>query len=691
MTALSFAPVLPWPVLAGLAAVLAAFLGVALARRALARGLRALAGLVLLGALAGVLVQSEIRAGLSDIVLVLVDRSASQGLADRAQQTETALKDLTRQLGALPNTEIRLVEVGDGAKNAGTELGAALERALAREPKGRVAGVFVLSDGRAHDAGAWITPAPAPVHLLLTGRARDWDRRLVITNAPAFGIIGETLTLGLRVEDQGAAPEAAEAEVSVSVDGAEPITATVPLGVDMELPIALSHGGQNVVQIAVAQAEGELSARNNAASVQINGLRDRLSVLLVSGEPHAGERTWRNLLKSDAGIDLVHFTILRSPDKQDDTPLEELALIAFPTQELFEEKIDKFDLIIFDRYAQRGILPPEYFDNIRRFVEGGGALLVAAGPEYAGAESLYYSPLSAILPAQPTGIVREAPFLPRPTEQGLRHPVIAGLERMPPVSGAAEGPVWGRWLRQVELKDPVGETVLAGEGGAPLLLLNRVGEGRVALLASDQAWLWDRGYDGGGPQLELLKRIAHWTMREPELEEEALYAEVIAGEGKFRIIRRSMAREVGEVTITAPDGTTRQIALGESAEGRFTAEIAAPQTGLYRLTQGEFSRVVAMGPASPREFEETIASAQPLAEQIRAAQGRVYRLEAGMPDIRALTSGVYGGESWAAITPRGASSVSEITRRPLAPDWLWLTLALGLMLAAWLFEGRRRD
>ena len=158
-------------------------------------------------------------------------------------------------------------------------------------------------------------------------------------------------------------------------------------------------------------------------------MRDRLRVLLVSGEPHAGERTWRNLLKSDAAVDLIHFTILRPPDKFDGVPVDELSLIAFPTQELFMERIDDFDLIIFDRYSVRGILPPEYYMNIAQYVEDGGAILVSAGPEMASVESLNLSPLGPILPARPTGRVIDQPFTPRLTADGRRHPVTAGCRR----------------------------------------------------------------------------------------------------------------------------------------------------------------------------------------------------------------------------------------------------------------------
>jgi hypothetical protein len=176
----------------------------------------------------------------------------------------------------------------------------------------------------------------------------------------------------------------------------------VPVGETLNLPLTLDHAGQNVIQFIVPEAEGELTDRNNAAVVQINGIRDRLRVLLVSGEPHPGQRTWRNLLKSDPSVDLVHFTILRPPDKQDGVPVSELSLIAFPTRELFMEAVDEFDLIIFDRYQRRGILPMLYIDNIRQYVMDGGALLLAAGPDFASAASLYRTPLSEILPGRPT-------------------------------------------------------------------------------------------------------------------------------------------------------------------------------------------------------------------------------------------------------------------------------------------------
>ncbi|RLL64372.1 hypothetical protein [Paenirhodobacter hankyongi] len=685
-----FAPLLPWAVIAAGAGLAALLLALALWRGLRGWALRALAALALLGALAQPSLQREERTPLSDIVLLLDDRTASQTLSDRAAQTDAAVARLAAEVQALPNTELRRITVPDGAKNAGTQIGAALAEALAAEPRARVAGAIVVTDGQAHDAE--LAPAlPAPLQLVLTGHAKDWDRRLLIETAPAFGIIGEETRIRLKVLDEGAVPKAAgtEADLSIAIDGGDARSYRVEVGQDLELPLTLDHGGQNVVQFTLAPAPGELTARNNAAVVQINGVRDRLRVLLVSGQPHAGERTWRNLLKSDAGVDLVHFTILRPPEKQDGVPVSELSLIAFPTQELFIDKIDEFDLIIFDRYGERGILPPAYFANIRDYVERGGAVLISAGPEFATVESLWQTPLGEIMPARPTGRVLSEAYLPRPTDLGLRHPVTAGLEGAPLPEGEPGPKHWGRWLRQIELTDATGEVVMKGAEDKPLLVLSHAGKGRVALLASDHPWLWDRGFEGGGPQLELLRRIAHWEMKEPELEEEALIAEVEPGGLSLTVTRRTMKEAPGPVTVTLPDGSTQDLALTEAGPGRFSARWQAPGPGLYRLKQGDLERVVALGPASPREFEGTIASAGPLGAAVQASGGGVSRLEDGVPALRMVREGrPSAGRGWIGITPRGAAAVADIRVTPVLPAWAWLALAALLSVAAWLSEGR---
>src|SRR6056297_3427891 len=678
---LIFDPLLPWLLIAVLGAALVIGVGLALWRGLSGWPLRALAGLVLLAALSGPVYQVEDRAPLNDIVLMLEDQSASQQLADRASTTAQAADELAARLSARPNTEVRRIAIPDGADNTGTQAMTALSEALAEEPRGRIAGTILLSDGRIHDVDR-APDLPAPLHLLHTGRSTDWDRRLTIKNAPAFAILGEEVTLTLTLTDDGAAPQGVEnVPLDISIDGEEPQRFNVPLGREIELPLTLPHGGRNVLQFTTPEAPGELTDRNNTALVQINGVRDRLSVLLVSGEPHPGGRTWRNLLKSDSSVDLVHFTILRPPAKQDGVPVRELSLIAFPTRELFLEKIDDFDLIIFDRYKRRGILPSLYLDNVRNYVEEGGAVLIAAGPDFASADSLYRTPIESIVPARPTARVLSERFRPSVTDLGQRHPVTSGLER------EFDGE-WGRWMRQIEVEQTSGDIVMSGQDDRPLLVLDRVGEGRVALLASDHAWLWNRGYEGGGPQLELLRRLAHWMMKEPELEEEALWAEATGQQ--MRVIRRSLSDEVGPVTITTPSGEVVERELTEVQPGRFETLFDGPETGLYRLENGEQTAVIGLGPAAPVEFEQTIASAAPLQPVLDRVNGGAKALADGLPRIRDVRPGrPAAGRGWIGLTPRDAFETLSVTQAPLLPAWLVLALIAGLTLGGWLREGRR--
>ncbi|MAM25615.1 MAG: hypothetical protein CML55_09615 [Rhodobacteraceae bacterium] len=674
-----FDPLLPMVLLIILAGIAAAATVLAALRGLKGWALRGLAALVVLAALLGPSFQVEDRAPLTDIVMLFEDKSASQRLGDREEQSSRAADALAEQIAARPNTELRRITVPDSPDDAGTRLMTSVADALAEEPRARISGLLAVSDGRIHDTDLALD-LPAPMHLILTGKEDDWDRRLSVRNAPAFAIIGEPVTLTLRIDDMGAAPQGTGlAQLDISVDGEPPQSFDIPIGQDIELPVTLPHGGRNVIQFTTPGVESELTDRNNAALIQMNGVRDRLRVLLVSGEPHPGGRTWRNLLKSDSSVDLVHFTILRPPEKQDGVPVDELSLIAFPTRELFMDKIADFDLIIFDRYKRRGILPALYLQNVADYVRQGGAVLVAAGPDFASADSLYRSPLGDVLPATPTARVLAEPYLPRVSDIGKRHPVTAGL----PNNGD-----WGRWLRQIDVTNPAGAVLLEGVDDRPLLILDRVEQGRVALLASDHAWLWSRGYEGGGPQLELLRRLAHWMMEEPELEEEALTA---TAEGQtMQIIRRTLKDSVPPLTITGPDGSTTELELSPADPGLFTATFQGPEIGLYRLENGDQTAVIGLGPAAPREFVETIASADAMEPILAAQRGGTARVEDGLPRLRNVRPGrPAAGLGWLGLTPRAAYETRDVTQTPLLPGWLVLLLSAGLIIAAWLREGRR--
>ncbi|MDF2235830.1 hypothetical protein P2H44_25030 [Albimonas sp. CAU 1670] len=703
---IDFAPLLPLEWLAALAALSLAAVALSLVLRSPGWALRGLAALALLAALGNPSLTQELRDPLPDVALVVIDESASNAIDGRDDQTAQAEEELQAALETLARDpdapmEIRTVRVarrGESVEDAdqGTRLLTALETAAAEVAPDRIAGAVLVTDGQAHDADLFAN-FPAPVHVLLTGHEGEWDRRLALQTAPAFGIVGEEVDVAFRVEALGDAPEEATrfARVEVRIDGRIHTVIDAPVGQTATLPIPIKHGGSNVVSLSVAMREGELTDRNNAAVFAVNGVRDRLRVLLVSGEPHPGERTWRNLLKADPSVDLVHFTILRPPTKQDGVPVFELSLISFPTRELFMQKVDEFDLIIFDRYRRRGVLPNAYIENVARYVRDGGAILIASGPAFAGVESLYRTPLRSILPGRPTARIFEQGYRPQVTEIGERHPVTAGLVHEAAIQPApsaeaaddAEGPTWGRWFRQIELEATSGQTVMSGAAQAPLLILDRVGEGRVAALASDHAWLWSRGFEGGGPQAELLRRLAHWLMKEPELEEEALTAEVHGAE--VTVTRRSVETTPQRLTATSPTGETQETAFVEVGPGRWQAQIRAEEPGLWTLTDGVLEGVAAVGPPAPKEFENPVSTGAVLASLVDATRGGVLRLDDGMPDLRRVRPGrTAAGRGWIGMARQEAYAVRDITLTPLAPGWLMLLLAAGLALGAWRIEGR---
>jgi hypothetical protein len=684
---LSFAPFLPWPAIAVLAALAAVLALWAVFRKVRGAWLRGLALACALAALANPSLTREERERLPNVVAVVVDRSASQKLGDRAEATEAARAALEGQLARLPNTEVRWIEAGgDPLSSDGTELFTALTRGIADVPVERIGGALFITDGVVHDvpAEAAALGFTAPVHALITGHADDRDRRIALETTPRFAIVGKDQPIAFRVEEDGPS-DRRPVGVTIRRNGEELTRLTVQPGERVELPMPIDAAGPNVVEIEAETAPGELTPVNNRAVLPIEGVREKMRVLLVSGEPHTGERVWRNLLKADAGVDLVHFTILRPPEKQDGTPINELSLIAFPTRELFATKIDEFDLIIFDRYSRQSILPLVYFDNISRFVQQGGAVLIAAGPDYAAAGSLYETPLGDILPASPTGEVPEGPFHPRISAEGARHPVTRGLP-----GGDQDPPRWSRWFRYVGAEIGAGETVMEGPGRAPLLVLSREGEGRVATLLSDHVWLWSRGYEGGGPHQELLRRLAHWLLKVPALEEEALRA--TARGTSVTIERQTLGDQGAEATITAPDGTARTVTLSEAEPGLWRGTADASSFGLHRITSGDLSAFANVGPANPREYLQVVSTTARLAPLAEATSGSVRRVAADASDLPRLVASRPGakasGDDWIGLPLPNISVARGLEVYPLFAGVLGLMILLGALAAAWAREGR---
>lgn len=687
---LAFTPLVPIELIALLA--VAGLAVVALAVWSGRRGawLRAAALALTLGALADPSIVREDRQPLKDVVAIVLDRSASQTIGQRKAQTDRATAELERRLGALDDVDLRIIEAGGGENEAdGTRLFSALASGLADVPPERIGAAIFVTDGNVHDipGAAEQLGFRAPLHVMVTGKEGERDRRVELVEAPRFGIVGKDQFIVVRVVEAGGGGE--PVTLNLRRDG-QPIASLRARPNDrIRIPVRVEHAGPNVVEIEAAPASDELTTINNKAVVTIEGVRDKLRVLLVSGEPHAGERMWRNLLKSDANVDLVHFTILRPPDKQDGTPINELSLIAFPTADLFGRKIRDFDLIIFDRYSNQSILPSIYFENIVRYVREGGALLMAIGPDFSEPQGLYYSPLGQISPARPDGRLIERPYRATITETGAKHPVTRGLP-----GGASQPPNWSEWYRLVGAEVSRGSPVLAGADDKPLLVLSRENKGRVGLLLSDQIWLWARNYREGGPQLDLLRRLAHWLMKEPDLEEEALRANARGRE--IFIERQSVKGAGGEVTIVQPSGAEQKLTLTAGEPGLMRGRFVGREFGLHRITDGELTVLANVGPENPREFQEVVSTTDKLRPLAEATGGTVRRIGAegdavAMPRVAAMRSApVYGGADYVAIKRTEASVVTGVGMLPLGSGLIGLLALLGLIVAAWLWEGRRR-
>jgi hypothetical protein len=780
IVALRCDPLVPAAVLVALAAAMALATGFGLWRRARGAAWRGVAFAVLLGWLAGpVLVRETVRP-LPDIGVLLVDHSASMRIGDRTALADRAAAALTAAAARHPGLELRKVVVAEHG-DRGTRLFDALGRAMGDIPRARYAGAIAISDGEVTGIPAPAARAAAlggaPFSLLIPARGEQTDRVLRVLDAPGYGIVGKSVTLRVAIDDLGADDAGTPARLTIRRAGAPTETREVPVGRPVPVVVPIRRSGPIVIALAAAPLAGEVSTLNNDAVVQITGVRDRLRVLLVSGSPHQGERTWRRLLTSDPAVDLVDFTILRPPDKVDLTPLDQLSLIPFPEDELFDRKIGKFDLIILDRFADSGLLPFRYLANIAAYVRGGGALLMSVGPEFAGPGSLALTPLRPVLPAVPAGLeatgwpirfaaaergaaagdpgggqgtaaagdnagnaagnaagpgntagkapgdtagnapgdaphsplgdfpadligaaagapraVVDGAFRPRVTAIGARDPVTAGLPGANPPDDPGAAPSWGRWYRRIEPARVHGEVLMRAPGGAPLLVLNRVGKGRVALLLSDQIWLWSRGHDGGGPDAELLRRTAHWLMKEPALEENALSAKV--AQGRLRVERRRLEGEAaGPVTVTGPDGVRQVLTLHRTGPGLAGASLAAPHPGMWRVTDGARTAVAAVSLPDPAEYADLRATATRLRRLAAASGGGVHWLGTAaaprLPALRRVWPGdAASGLGWVGLDRRGGHLLTGVARVPLLPAWAALPLMLGLLLFAWRREAR---
>ncbi len=673
-----FAPFLPWVWLDIFAVVAALITFYALFHRARGSAGRGIILALLLLTLANPSVITEQREPLKDTALIVVDDSSSMKIGGRATQADAALQDVTKNLSAFNDLDTEIIHVKGGEE---TDLFRAITQKLSSIPRDRLAGVIAVTDGQIHDKPE--TPLNAPFHALIAGHRNEIDRRIIVKEAPAYGLVGKSVSLTLHIEDEPK-NQSDNAAVTFRRDNGDFETVNMPVGKDIPFSVPVDHAGQNLFVFSTDALPGELTPINNTAAVTINGIRDRLRVLLVSGQPYIGGRSWRNFLKADPAVDLIHFTILRSPMKMDATPNTELALIAFPAHELFAVKLKSFDLVIFDRFRQQSLVPDDYLQNIASYVENGGALLISSSTDE-GIPPLTQSPLARVLPTEPTGKLLTGAFIPDLTEAGQRHPVTNALTTDRPRDK------WGHWFRQLDARARKGEVLMTGLNNQPLLVLDHVGQGRVAQFLSDQFWLWSRGFETGGPQAELLRRVAHWLVQEPELSETALRAHGETTDNGWQLVitKQSLHDTSAAVTVTDPQNNSTQVTLTPAKQaGVLTATIPVPQTGLYHLKDKDGEILAIVGATDAPEFGAMRAAEDKISPVTKASGGGIVWLDDHVPDIRRTNAGAaQQGWGWIGLKKNDQYRVTGSKAYSLLPPWLMIVVLLAAVMGMWRREG----
>ena len=620
---------------------------------------------------------SENRENIPDTVALILDLSPSQNINNRKSLAQSSYNSIKTELEKINNLDIRLKTI-NGKK--GSKLFEPLASMVGDISSDRVAGAIIITDGQIEDAPSILENYnfKAPVNIILTGEKEEKDRRLIIESSPRFGIVGEEIKIDIKVEDISA--NTPNALVTINMNDEIEQSRSIPIGEVVTITMPLERAGITSLNIEVEPGKEELTLQNNKSVIEINAIRERLKVMLVSGEPNMGLRSCRNLLNSDPSVDLVHFTILRPPNKQDLTPVGELSLIPFPSRELFQANLNDFDLIIFDQYHLRGILPQFYLKNVVEYVVNGGALLDASGPEYAGPYSLSLSPLQNILPTEPTGDIIVQEFIPIMTKDGERHPVTANLKD-------DINSNWGPWYRMVEGLTIAGDVLLEGPDARPLLVLNRVGQGRVAQILSDQSWVWTKSGVNKGPQADLLRRLVHWLMKEPELEENELSAKI--DNDTILITKNSLNLDKKPIISTSPDNIKEEIVLEDIGRGKQIGKILSPKEGTWKFSSGNSQISLIVGNSNSSEYLDVRATDNIVKPIVSYTSGSINWVnnEKNIPKIKQIQKNKLTDNSKnIQLIKNEKYYVKNIQQSSLTPWYFVLIFSLILLFLSWYRE-----
>lgn len=434
---------------------------------------------------------------------------------------------------------------------AGSDLGGALQSLAQRYEGQELGGVVVLSDGidlgplgrrvkrgEQLDEGtkAQLARLKAPVHTIAAARAEGIkDLAVARVVRDDFAFVHNKVAVEVELQILGMEPQ--QIPVELRRDGEvlqRRVVEVVPdrTSYNVSFELVPRRIGKEIYSVTAPVFEGEALAENNVQHFLLRVIRDKVRVLHVVGRPSWDERFLRQLLKRNPNVDLISFFILRTNQSVQKIPTEELSLIPFPTEELFEQELGSFDLIVFQNFNFGPYSMRQYLGNIAKFVRDGGGFVMVGGDLSFASGGYAGTPLEEILPVElpggtAQGLVSEDPFSPALTEAGLRHPMTQ-LAFDP----ASNRELWSKLpLLQgsnIVAQARKGATVLATHptlkvrGGAmPVLTIQEVGQGRSMALTSDSLWRWalQRVGQGGTPREYQLfwSNAIRWLIKDPEL------------------------------------------------------------------------------------------------------------------------------------------------------------------------------
>ena len=625
-----------------------------------------------------------------DIVIVVSDLTQSIIETRKAKEVESIRKDISSQLKEIGNIEQINIKLNNNKKieqnNANkieTSLFKEVNKVINSLNIERLSGIIIITDGQIHDFHNYNKLlSKTPIHYILVGNKKEKDRILKTTNVPKFAVLGKKYEISINIKDN---TEKKNLKTDFYLN--EQLVSTKYLSQNKTYKILLPELsiGKNILEIKTEESNIEISKLNNYQTHEIVGIQDKLKVMLISGEPNMGLRNLRNILNSDPNIELLHFTILRPPTKRDLTPVKELSLIPFPTQELFAADISKFNLIIFDQYGLQGILPPKYLDNISKFVLSGGALLDIVGKKHLTKDSLINSPIKQILPTIPLENISNKMFKPELTKVGKLHPITNKLK-----NNYQEKP-WGEWTNYTRSQLTSGKVLLHHKSD-PLLAVDYVGKGRVVQILSSDSWVWQKSLDNKGPLIELIRNIIQWLLKNPKLEEN--FINLNTENNIIKIKLNSISSGDISAKIVTPSKEAIKLKLKDTGNGIFEGEFTSLERGKFQIIWKDKTKYFIIDDMNNKEVKEITSTDYKIKSFVEKNNtftknfNIVWKNQSTLKVLKIYNNKILGGKNWIGIVEKKVPKIYENSKQKLFNWYTIFMFLVFLVFLSWYKEGR---